>query len=563
MKQRAEWRGLARRLGAMLFASMLLSPGPARATHDQLIIGVAQFPSSLNPDIDPEVIKSYVLDFALRPITALDPDWNNACMLCTAVPTLDNGMVRLEPGEGGQTGMAVTVKLRPGLLWADGAPLTTADLAFTAKVGQDARSGFASSHYWTQISRIDVIDAQTAVMHLKAPDALFDRLPSLLPEHIEAAAYARVEAPGDYAKQSLYNRAPTTPGLYNGPYRITSYQSGQGIVLEPSEHWAGTQPKLRRIIIKPIENTSALQANLMSGDIDMAPGDAPGLTIDQVLTLRRQHPDDFTYVFRPALTYEHVDLNLDNPILKDVRVRRALLYALDRKTMVGKMFEGLQPVADSFVNPLDPVYSSKAPHYPFDPAKARALLAEAGWTPSGDDGICRNAAGTRLSLEFGTTTGNRLRELQQQVMQSQWKAVCVEITIHNEPARTFFGETLKHRSFGALTMYAWTTSVAGPPRQMLGSDMVPTAANGYGGTNFPNFRNAAMDAGIKTVETELDTPKRMAAWADIQRIYADQLPVLPLFFRAEPYVLPKWLKGVTPTGSSDYSSLWAENWRSE
>ena len=208
------------------------------------------------------------------------------------------------------------------------------------------------------------------------------------------------------------------------------------------------------------------------------------------------------------------------------------------------------------------MHSDDVPVYGYDPARAKSLLAEAGWKP-GDDGICRNAAGQRLSLTFGTTSGNRLRELQQQVLQSQWKAACIEVHIKNEPARTFFGETLKHRTYGGLAMYAWTTGVSFPPRQTLASDRIPNAANAWGGSNYMDFRDAAMDAAIHIAETELDPEKREAAWAEMQTIYADQLPVLPLFFRAEAYVLPKWLKGVTPTGHSDFSSLWAENWRAE
>jgi peptide/nickel transport system substrate-binding protein len=554
-------RTLFRLAGAALVASSLAAAVPAMA-EDELIIGVSQFPSSLHPNIDPEVIKTYTLDFALRAITAFDKDWKNTCMLCTELPTLDNGMVRIEPGADGKPGMAVTVKLRPGLKWADGVPITTADLAFTAKVGRDPTSGFANTRVWNEVRDVEVLDPLTAVIHLVEVEALYDRLPVMLPEHVEAPVYARVAGTGDYVRQTTYNRAPTTPGLYNGPYRIAGYQSGQSIILEPNEHWTGQKPALRRIIIKAIENTASLQANLLSGDVDMAPGDAPALTIDQVLALRRAYPDRFTYLFHPALTYEHVDFNLDNPIIADVRVRRALLHALDRKTLVNKMFEGLQPVADSFVNPLDPMHAEGAAHYSYDPKRARALLAEAGWTP-GDDGICRNAAGDRLSFEFRTTSGNRLRELQQQVMQSQWKATCIEVNIKNEPARTFFGETMKHRSFAGLSMYAWTFSISYPPRQTLASDQIPNPANGWGGSNYMDFRNQAMDAAIGIAESELDVAKRKVAWADMQRIYADQLPVLPLFFRAEAFVIPKWLKGVDPTGTADYSSLWAETWHPE
>jgi peptide/nickel transport system substrate-binding protein len=87
-------RTLFRLAGAALVASSLAAAVPAMA-KDELIIGVSQFPSSLHPNIDPEVIKTYTLDFALRAITAFDKDWKNTCMLCTELPTLDNGMVRI------------------------------------------------------------------------------------------------------------------------------------------------------------------------------------------------------------------------------------------------------------------------------------------------------------------------------------------------------------------------------------------------------------------------------------------------------------------------------------
>lgn len=375
-------------LAALLLAlSLLTTPAHAR---DTLTIGVAQFPSSMHPDIDPEVVKGYILGFALRPTTAFDADWNNGCMLCTELPSLQNNLVRLEEQPNGAHGMAITLKLRPGLVWGDGAPITTADLAFTAKLAVDPNSGFASPRPWDHLTNLEIIDATTAIIHLDQVDALYDRLPDLLPEHLEAPVYAQANGPGAYGKLSNYNRAPTNPGLYNGPYRITEYQSGIGIVLEPNPRWAGAKPGFKRIVVKAIENTAALQANLQSGDVDYAPGDAPSLTLDQVLTLRKQQPDAFNYIFHPSLTYEHIDLDLDNPILSDLNVRRALLYALDRKTLVDKLFEGMQPVANSFVNPQDPMFSGDVPLYPYDPARAKALLTEAGWKP-GDDGICRNA----------------------------------------------------------------------------------------------------------------------------------------------------------------------------
>jgi peptide/nickel transport system substrate-binding protein len=526
---------------------------------DDLTIGIAQFPAGLHPDINSLSVKVYVLDFATRPISTYDKDWKLVCLLCSELPTIENGLAAFENQPDGKRGMRVTLKLRPDLAWGDGVPLTTRDLVFTWKIGKDPQSGFSDPRAWVLIKSIDVVDDHVAVLHLPSVDNEYNQWGTLLPEHLEAAAAAKSTGPGDYNNQTLYNQAPTTPGLYNGPYLITAYQSGAQIVLEPNPHWPGPAPAFKHIILRTIENTAALQANLLSGDVDMVAGEGIGLTIDQVLALRRQHPDQFDYIFKPGLNYEHIDLKIENPILADLRVRQALLFAIDRKTMVDKLFEGLQPVAATWVNPLEANYSPDTPTYAYDPARAKALLAAAGWQP-GADGICRNEAGARLSIDFATTAGNRLRELQQQVMQSQWKAACVEIIVRNEPARTLFGQTLKQRAYTGMVMYAWSSAVGGSPRQTLHSSQIPTATNGWGGNNTVAFNDPRMDTDIEQAESELDPAKQKPIWVDMQRLYAEKLPVLPLFFRADAHVIPKWLKGYTPTGHSGYSPLWAEGW---
>ena len=154
-------------------------------------------------------------------------------------------------------------------------------------------------------------------------------------------------------------------------------------------------------------------------------------------------------------------------------MRQALLYAMDRKTLVDRLFEGMQPVADTWVNPLEPTYSKDAEHFPFDPAKAKALLAQAGFTP-GPDGICRNAKGDKLTLELMTTAGNKLRELTQQVLQSQWKAACVA----RSPSATSrcarcSGRPPRSASITGMVMYGWSSNVGASPRATLGGDMDP------------------------------------------------------------------------------------------
>ena len=98
----------------------------------------------------------------------------------------------------------------------------------------------------------------------------------------------------------------------------------------------------------------------------------------------------------------------------------------------------------------------------------------------------------------------------------------------------------------------------GVPRGTLHSAHIPTEANGWAGQNYPGFDNAEMDALIEKIEVELDKPKRKAMWKRLQEIYVEELPVIPLYFRANAYILPKWLTGVTPTGHLGTTTLWIE-----
>ena len=542
-------------LPAVLAGLLLTAPAQAK---DDLTIGIAEFPASMHPSIDALLIKNYVLGFGIRTITANDATGKLICLLCTEVPSLDNGLAKIIDEPGGEKGMAVTIRLRPDLQWGDGQPVTAQDLAFTLKVGRDPNAGFSNANAWTRADRVDVVDDHTAVLHLPHVIVSYAQWDHILPEHIEGPIYARAHAAGDYINSTAFNRDPTNPGLWDGPYMITRYDIGAQIVLEPNPHWAGTKPGFRHIVLRNIADTAALQANLMSGDIDLD----NNLTLDQTLEMRRRFPDRFNYTFSPSLTYAHIDLQKDNPILQDARVRRALLMSLDRKTIDEKLFANMNPIVNSFVSPLNPHYNAQVPSVPYDPAAARKLLADAGWTP-GTDGICRNPAGDRLSVEFLSAAGFRINELEMSVMQSGWKQVCIETNLRFEPSRTLFGTTMKHRAFTGMVLYTWTSGVGESPRLTLGSDQISTAANNWGGADWVAFADPRFDADILKSETDLDPSHQTEAWNEMQLIYAEQLPALPLFISAIPQAVPKWLKGYGPSGTGQPFTMQAEYWHAE
>jgi peptide/nickel transport system substrate-binding protein len=545
------------RLGALALAGLVAFSAPVSG-RGQLVIGVSQFPPTLNPAIDAVLAKSYVLGMARRPITAYDAHWQLVCMLCVTLPSFENGLAERVPLPDGKEGVRLTYTLQPNATWGDGVPVSTEDVLFTYEVGKNPKSGLSNGELYRRIVALHAMDAKTFSVTQDRIDYEYQALGDfeVLPAHIERGAFAD---PANYRFRTRYDTDPANPGLYFGPYRITELVPGSRVVLERNPTWWGNPPAFERVVVSVVENTAALEANLLAGTIDMIPGEVGQISVDQALAFERRHGDRFVVLTKPGLFYEHVAPNLDNPVLADLRVRRALLYSLDRAGISEEMYGGKQPVADTIVHPLDWVHTDDVPKYPYDPAQARALLEAAGWHP-GSDGIRLTEKGERLSLDLATTSGNRTRELLEQIMQSQWREIGVEVHLRNQPARVLFGDTLRKRAFD-LALFGWVSAPENVPRSELNSGEIPSAENAYRGQNNVGYRNPEMDKLMDEIEITLDRPKREQLWHRLQQIYADTLPDLPLFFRTDSSVLPKWLAGVTPTGHLNVSTLWIEDWR--
>ena len=546
---------------ALALALLALAPAASAqpAAREALTIGITQYPATWHPNLEPMAAKAYVEGFALQPLTAYDADWKLTCLLCETLPTLENGLAVRETTPDGKPGIRLTYRLRAGATWADGRPVTSDDLRFAWEAGRSQETGFGPAEFYRSSYALDIIDARTVVLHQDKVTYDFAAMGEFqpLPAHLERARWQA--DPRGYRSRTAFDTETTNPGLWNGPYRIAAVTPGSTVTLERNQHWNGPAPAFRRITIRTVENTAALEAQLLAGQVDMIAGEL-GLPVEQAAALERRAGTRFRFAYRPGLIFEHMDVRLDNPFLADRRVRQALLHAADRQQIVARLFEGKQSVADSLVNPLDGVHAEGLPQYPFDLARANALLDQAGF-PRGPDGVRRNAAGERFQLELMTTAGNRGREAVQQVLQGMWRQVGIETRIRNETPRVFFGETVSRRRYTGLAMYAWISAPENVPRTTLHSEEIPSAARNWSGQNSGGYANPEVDALLEALPLELDRDKRRVLWRRLQEIYAQDLPSLPLYFRSDAHIWPSWLDGVRPTGHQDASSHWVWEWR--
>ena len=329
-----------RSLFFLLVSALLAAPSSVLAAGD-LKIGITQFPSTLNPNIESMVAKSYLQAMTARPITAFDQEWQLVCLLCTELPTIENGLAKKEELADGGEGIAVTYTLQPEATWGDGTPVTTRDVLFTYEVGRDPQTGISNAELYQRILSIDVIDDKTFTLHMDRVTFSYNAINDfrLLPAHIERPFFEAGAA--EYRNRTAFDSDPTNPGLYHGPYRITEIVKGSYVTLERNPTWWGTAPDFDRITVRTVEKTPALEANLLSGAVDMVAGEL-GLTLDQALAFEQRHGDDYQVIYKSGLIYEHIDLQLENPILQDVRVRRALLHAIDRQAISDRLFGGKQ-----------------------------------------------------------------------------------------------------------------------------------------------------------------------------------------------------------------------------
>ncbi|MBL7555444.1 MAG: peptide ABC transporter substrate-binding protein [Bdellovibrionaceae bacterium] len=560
---------MTRTLIALAACVGLMNQVFAKATNDELKIGIAQEFDSLNPILSSMVASSYIRYLVNRRLTNLDSNSKWQPQIVKELPTIENGLAKIITVDGKKK-IVTTWEIKDAVKWGDGTPLTCQDIIFSREVALSNNVSIPEREVYEQIEKIDVDAKNSKKCTFTYQKAIWNYVNQqgtfyLLPKHLEEKIFDKFKNQKEgYEKNSNYTKNPTNPGLYNGPYVVSGLKLGDNITLVPNKHFYGEAPKIKRIIIKLIPNTGTLEANLRSGTVDKI--SVLGLTFDQAISLEKKIKSEnvnFTVSFEPSTVYEHIDLNLDNPILKDIKVRKALATAIDKEQLVKSLFEGKQPAAMHFITPKDPWYTDDpmfVTTYRYSKRQAAKMLDEAGWKEDKDG--YRYKDGKKLSLNFMTTAGNKTREAVQVYLQNQWKQVGIEIIIKNEPGRVFFGETTKKRRFD-MAMYAWVANPENNPRSTQHSGMISSEKNGWSGQNYPGWNNPRMDKLIEDMDGEFNPKKRIELAAEMQKLYTDELPVLPLYYRTDNAVVPKNLKNFKIPGHQFSETNEVERWTLE
>ena len=416
-------------------------------------------------------------------------------------------------------GLTYTFKLRSGLKWSDGQQITSDDVKFTYQLAYDPQyKAFASprrgdlSKYIASIDTPDPLTVIIKTTQVYAPFLANQALYGILPKHVLGGMTAAQLNTADY------NTAPT---VVNGAFKFVSWEKGQQVTMARNDnYWAGPA-YLDQWIYKVLPDSVAVTNQLKTGEIDIGPID-PGQfdALTGVSTVARTEFPVPTFTF---YAYQLDPNKPAGPLFQDKAVRQALVYALDRQSIVSAIFFNHGVVANSVEPPTSWAYKAKPQVViGFDKAKAESMLDAAGWM-KGSDGI-RAKNGMKLKFTMITNSGNVQRQSMLTYMQQAWNAIGVDATPSLIQFPQLVSQIVDIRTFDMfLVGFNWG---ADPDESAL----YTTANTAAGGFNGADFKNDQVDTILNQALSTLDKTKRKQLYSQFQDIMSDQQPSPVLLF---------------------------------
>ncbi|MBI2601633.1 MAG: peptide ABC transporter substrate-binding protein [Deltaproteobacteria bacterium] len=505
-----------------------------------LTIGLQGTFQASHPLQEKEEAASFVDDLLHTPLLFLNAKWQWKCGLCSEVPSLANKRLKIVE-KGDSEALELSFNLSPNSFWDDGTPVTTDDLLLTWDLARQARKENRPSRFPDAIEDIVVEDKRTFKIMMNVSGEPLRNVTELflVPRHLEKVLWDKANSWHSYLTQSFFVTDPTLPGLYNGPYSLR--HASKTLTLSANEHGRSPFP-FQQIDVHMFPSSAPFLSKSLLGGFDLIPSHVvwdDNLEFFRSLETSKDIQHDITV--GETQFFEHIDFNLQNPVFRDVQVRRALAFAIDKDVLISQILEEWAIPALSFCHPQSPYFDENAAFYEFSLPKARTLLSASHWVP-GQDGI-REKNGRKLTFELWTIQ-DKLRESFAHYLAKTWGELGVKVSVVLLPLNRF-RDAVGKRQFPGMALYAWHLSPYQSMRETFHSSAIPSVRNSYSGLNTSAWNDTEVDNLISQLDTTLPFDKRKKLHASLQIKYAAELPSLPLFFRVRAALLRKEFKNYT------------------
>ena len=421
--------------------------------------------------------------------------------------------------------LTITFHLRKNVKWHDGAPFTSADVRFTYELYTDPKTPTAYAESFRQVSSVETPDPYTFVAHYDKPyaPALLSWGQSIHPRHL---------LEGQDVTKSPLARHP----VGTGPYVFKEWRAGEKIVLESNPDYFEGQPYIKRVVYRVIPDPSTQFLELQTGSLDF-------MGLQPLQYARQTDTPAFHRLYNKYrylnFGYSYLGYNLHRPLFQDKRVRQALSYAINKQELIDGVLLGYGAIATGPYKPDTWVYNGQVRRYDYNPEKAGALLAEAGWKDSDGDGVL-DKDGKPLAFTIVTNQGNDLRSKTGEIIQRRFREIGVDVKLRIVEWATFLKEFINPGNFDA-TILGWT---GGPEPDQY--NIWHSSKTAPGQLNFVGYRNAEVDELLEKGRRVFDQAQRKAYYDRFQEILAEEQPYTFLYIGEALPAVSKRFRGVDP-----------------
>ncbi|MEA2638689.1 MAG: peptide/nickel transport system substrate-binding protein [Chloroflexota bacterium] len=473
--------------------------------------------------------------------------------LATEVPSFENGTWRINPDGS----MDMTWKLRADATWHDGTPFTSADLMFTFKVYKDRDLPQPYTQLAQLMESATAPDATTFQVHWRKVDtrAAQGLALSPLPKHLLEELYLT----GD--KDTFANSARFTDDFVGlGPFRLVRWERGSQMEFARYDRYFLGRAPLDTVIVRYIGDPNTMVANVLAGAVDLVL--PPSVDLDGALELKRQREGTGLSVSigpLPAFVYLEIqhrpELAQPAGALTNRLVRQAFTSATDRPGLNEVMTGGASPIADSWLRPGTPLRrdaEAGIPQFPYDPARAQQLLAQAGWVKGADGALANSQTGERFVAEFWANTkavvaGDR----QGSIIAQNWKQLGADFTIHPIPAAL-----ANDREYGSKYP---TISITRTPDDnfldRMDSRFIAGPANDWSGRNKMGYVNPRVDGLLDRIAVAVEPTDRAQVARELAQELMGDAAVIPLYWEAHPVIAAPGVKATTQPNNAGWDAF--------
>lgn len=491
----------------MLLCGSLLSCAK-RPDANTLVMIIESSPTNLDPRIGTDAQSERIDELIFDPLVHRDEHFN-------IVPWVAEKWEVPDP-------LTYIFHLRHDIRFHDGRTLSSRDVKWTLDSMRDGSLTTLKATTYKLVDRVDAPDESTVIVHLSEPDVT-------LLYNVSEGAFGIVP----YGSDKRFNRVP----IGSGPFRFVLQEPDSQVVLERNDSYWGQHARVERIRFTVVPDATTRALELRKGSADISPSGS--LSADMMGALRRERNLEIEQ--QPGTVLSYLAFNLRDPILKDVRVRQALAYAIDRGTILHYLFGDQGRLADSVLPPQHWAYNGDVAHYPYSPEKANALLDAAGYT--------RRPDGTRFHLTMKTSTEETTRLLAA-VLQEQLRKIGIALDIRTFEFATFYSDVTK----GSFQLYSL--------RWIGGNEDPDIFYYAFHSSSFPPkhanrsyYVNAEMDRLIDAGRSTVDQEKRRQIYAQVQQILARDLPYINLWYFDNVVVHSRRVRNLRPNPPGNYDYL--------